>query len=290
MNYLVTGNSGIIGSGITKYLTSKNNNVIKLSRNSKDIKLDLNNFKTPQKHFSFDFAIICSGVTDEEITLNPIKAINRSTTELYKLIKWIQINNIKKIVYISTSRVYGDLNTNIDESNTTIPNSLYGQLHLVSEKIIKDNFENYLIVRPGAVYGPINSNFGRWNIVQYSFPRDLAKNNCIVINGHGKEKRNFINSLTIGELIYDSIKNNIIGTINAVGRHNLSIYEYAQLCVLTITEQLYSDNLEILINKENETYFDKFNFKTKHLLVNESSTLLEEHIISIYNLAKKNNG
>jgi len=59
MNYLVTGFSGIIGSGITKYLIRKNNNVIKLSRNSKDIKLDLNNFKTPQKHISFDFAIIC---------------------------------------------------------------------------------------------------------------------------------------------------------------------------------------------------------------------------------------
>jgi len=289
MNYLVTGYSGIIGSGIKEYLIRKNSNVITLSRKTGDIKLDLNNFNTPQINYSFDIAIICSGVTDEEIILNPIQAINRSTTEFYKLIKWLKSNNIKKIVYISTSRVYGNLNTYIDERTPTIPTSLYGQLHLVSEKIIKDNFENYLIVRPGAVYGPVNSNFGRWNIVQYSFPKDLAENNCIIIKSHGRQRRNFINYLTIGKLIYNTIKTNISGIINAVGCHNLTIYEYAQLCVLTIKDKYDTQKLNILIEKENEIYYDKFSFNTKHLLLNESPTLLEEHIIYIYNLTKKYN-
>ena len=54
MNYLVTGYSGIIGSGITEYLIRKNSNVITLSRKTGDIKLDLNNFNTPQINYSFD--------------------------------------------------------------------------------------------------------------------------------------------------------------------------------------------------------------------------------------------
>ena len=69
-------------------------------------------------------------------------------------------NHVKRFVYISSSMIYGDFDNGINESATPKPGSIYASLKLAGEHITKQyanlhNFD-YTIVRPSAVYGPLD--------------------------------------------------------------------------------------------------------------------------------------
>lgn len=61
-----------------------------------------------------------------------------------------------KFVFISSSMVYGDWNSNyVYESQNCNPKSLYGIMKLQGEQLTRSICkDNYLIIRPSAVYGP----------------------------------------------------------------------------------------------------------------------------------------
>lgn len=68
--------------------------------------------------------------------------------------------NVKKFVYISSSMVYGNFNQTILENNSCQPIGQYAIFKLTGEQLVKYysskyNFD-YVIVRPSAVYGPID--------------------------------------------------------------------------------------------------------------------------------------
>jgi nucleoside-diphosphate-sugar epimerase len=65
--------------------------------------------------------------------------------------------NVKKFVYISSSMVYGDFETDVDESAVCRPIGQYGIMKYMGEKLVEDYsrrgcFE-HVIIRPSAVYG-----------------------------------------------------------------------------------------------------------------------------------------
>lgn len=90
-----------------------------------------------------------------ETRLNISDAIKTTGLGLSNLIK--QKEQIGKLVYFSTSMVYGDFTPQTTEEAICEPLSTYGTLRLLGEELIKDNFSNALIIRPSAVYGPRDS-------------------------------------------------------------------------------------------------------------------------------------
>jgi nucleoside-diphosphate-sugar epimerase len=85
---------------------------------------------------------------------------------LLNLIELSVKNNVKKIVYISSSMVYGDFDNNksfdgIDETSGCDPIGQYGIMKLAGEQLVKDYASrhniNYTILRPSAVYGPYDT-------------------------------------------------------------------------------------------------------------------------------------
>ena len=65
---------------------------------------------------------------------------------------------IRRVVFISSSMVYGDFQSPVQEDAPLSPVGLYGVLKLAGEQIVKDYAVRtgieYVIVRPSAVYGP----------------------------------------------------------------------------------------------------------------------------------------
>jgi nucleoside-diphosphate-sugar epimerase len=69
-------------------------------------------------------------------------------------------HNVERIVYISSSMVYGDFEDQVLEDDTCNPIGQYGIMKLAGENLVKDYHRRtgmeYVILRPSAVYGPLD--------------------------------------------------------------------------------------------------------------------------------------
>jgi nucleoside-diphosphate-sugar epimerase len=69
-------------------------------------------------------------------------------------------NKIKKLLYVSSSMVYGEFKNDVTEDYACNPQGQYGIMKLAGEWLVKDysrrNCFNHTIIRPSAVYGPLD--------------------------------------------------------------------------------------------------------------------------------------
>ena len=69
-------------------------------------------------------------------------------------------HGVERVVYISSSMVYGDFEDQVEEEAECRPIGQYGIMKLAGEDIVRDYHRrgafDYAIVRPSAVYGPLD--------------------------------------------------------------------------------------------------------------------------------------
>ncbi len=88
---------------------------------------------------------------------NPVLASEVMATGLINLLEAAVTHRVKRFVYISSSMVYGDFDSDVTEDATCKPIGQYGIMKYMGEKLVEDyarqyGFE-YVIIRPSAVYG-----------------------------------------------------------------------------------------------------------------------------------------
>lgn len=69
-------------------------------------------------------------------------------------------HHVNRVVYISSSMVYGDFKDNVTEDAVCRPQGQYGIMKLAGEELVKDYTRrdcfDHIIIRPSAVYGPLD--------------------------------------------------------------------------------------------------------------------------------------
>jgi nucleoside-diphosphate-sugar epimerase len=69
-------------------------------------------------------------------------------------------HRVERVVYISSSMVYGDFKDQVLEDSECNPIGQYGIMKLAGEQLVKDYHRrgafDYVIIRPSAVYGPLD--------------------------------------------------------------------------------------------------------------------------------------
>ena len=79
------------------------------------------------------------------------------STGLINLTEASKHHNVKKFVYISSSMVYGDFQSDVTEYKGCSPIGQYGIMKYMGEKLVEDYHRqgafDYSIIRPSAVYG-----------------------------------------------------------------------------------------------------------------------------------------
>ena len=186
MKILIAGGKGFIGSKIVEEL-SKDHSVIVVDNhdtyglmskqeleklnawrtrnwNAKNIILitgDLLDRTTCLKAFSHHPDLVIhlatyprAKIVEEDPILGVPKVTSTTTNLLWHCAKF----GVDKIVYVSSSMVYGDFKDGTKEDSMTKPMNIYGEAKLTGERLTKlfakrDRF-NYVIVRPSGVYGP----------------------------------------------------------------------------------------------------------------------------------------
>jgi nucleoside-diphosphate-sugar epimerase len=184
MNILITGGAGFIGHNVVKILenmghectvidTYTNYNFIPISEIEYLARARLRKFKTTGVHnidirdnldhifsmFAPDVVIHMASFPRQKVVgENPVLASDVMATGLINLLESSVRWKVEKFVYISSSMVYGDFDTDVDEDAICNPIGQYGIMKYMGEKLVQDysrrfkTFDN-VIIRPSAVYG-----------------------------------------------------------------------------------------------------------------------------------------
>ncbi len=91
---------------------------------------------------------------------NPVVASEVMSTGLINLLEAARFNRVKRFVYISSSMVYGDFESDVTEDAVCNPIGQYGIMKYMGEKLVEDYSRQYgfesVIIRPSAVYGELD--------------------------------------------------------------------------------------------------------------------------------------
>jgi UDP-glucose 4-epimerase len=139
----------------------------------------------------------------------------------------LEQSEVKKVIYLSSTSVYGDSEEQIYEDTTPQPRTYYGISKFNGEKMIarlSDRMRTY-IIRCGNVYGYSRSM--RFDAVINKFMFDAHFTNRITIQGSGKQHRGFIHVKKVVQDLTDLLGFELpSGTYNLVDK-NMTVMEVA---------------------------------------------------------------
>lgn len=207
-NILVTGGAGFIGSSLVEYLLTTNNKITVLdnfsagnklksvkSKNLKIIKGDCSLISHLQK-LDTNFDIIFHLAADPEVRLtvtNSESIFKNNIQATFTLLEWAKNTSVKKIVFTSTSAVYGDAKKiPTPESYPCNPISLYAGSKLACESLLTAYCETFkiqgIVFRLANVIGS-KSTHG----ILFDMLKKLKKNpNELEILGDGNQKKSYL--------------------------------------------------------------------------------------------------
>ena len=141
-------------------------------------------------------------------------------------------HRVERVVYISSSMVYGDFEDQVVEDYDCKPIGQYGIMKLAGEDIVKDYHRrgafDYAIIRPSAVYGPLDVE----DRVVAKFMLGAMRGAVLKVNGAGE---------TLDFTYVDDAADGIVAaatrimsrnmTYNITKSHSVSLLEAAEMIV-----------------------------------------------------------
>jgi nucleoside-diphosphate-sugar epimerase len=94
------------------------------------------------------------------VNANPAYGAQVMMEGLINVLESAKRHQVERVVYISSSMVYGDFEDQVAEDSECNPIGQYGIMKLAGEQLVKDYHRrgafDYVIIRPSAVYGPLD--------------------------------------------------------------------------------------------------------------------------------------
>jgi nucleoside-diphosphate-sugar epimerase len=94
------------------------------------------------------------------VNANPAHGAEVMMEGLINVLESAKTHQVERVVYISSSMVYGDFDDQVTEDSECSPIGQYGIMKLAGEQLVKDYHRrgafDYIIIRPSAVYGPLD--------------------------------------------------------------------------------------------------------------------------------------
>lgn len=215
LSFLVTGAAGFIGSHITEYLLKNGAaRVVGLDNLATGSKKNIEPFFS-DKSFEFiegditnpaDCSRACKGIDyiSHQAALgsvprsieNPLATHQANATGFLNILIAAKENKVKRIVYASSSSVYGDLNESPKvENRIGKPLSPYAVSKLVNEQyadIFASTYNMEIIgLRYFNIFGPRQNPNGAYAAAIPLFIKSLLNKEVVYINGSGEQSRDF---------------------------------------------------------------------------------------------------
>lgn len=211
MKILVTGGAGFIASHIVDAFIDEGHSVVVLDDLSSGFEKNINpkakfikaNIcdKTVEKLFESEkFDVVNHHAAQMDVRRSVADPAFDATTNILGTINLLQNSikySVKKFMFASTGgAIYGEQDYfPADEKHNTQPKSPYGISKLAVEKYLyfyhSEYNLNYTILRYANIYGPRQNPFGEAGVVAI-FSTKLLKGEQPIINGHGKQTRDYV--------------------------------------------------------------------------------------------------
>lgn len=231
-NFLITGGAGFIGSNLSDFLINLGHKVTivdnlstgkKENLNPKCKFYEINLYQEKIEHLleNIDYVIHMSAIPNVQQSIDqPLYTSEHNLVVTIKLLNAIRkFPNIKKIIFSSTSAIYGNPIT-FPVSETFSSNSLspYALQKLCSEEYLKLFSELYgvnaVCLRYFNVFGERMTNEGAYKSVISIFSEQKEKDLPLTITNDGNQRRDFI-------YVKDVVMANYLSCIKNTGKFNI---------------------------------------------------------------------
>lgn len=247
MRILITGGAGFIGSNLTRRLIAENHSVIvldnllrgnKLDRETYDkitfINADVRDFdKVLEASKGCDMIFHFAAVLGVDIVAdNPVETMDVEVIGTRNIVHAAHINNVKRIMYASTSGIYGHsaIGNALTEDILVDPRTSYAMAKRYNEIYLASHHEekgiDIIAVRFFNVYGANQDN----RMVTPRFFEQAIVNEPITVFGTGKQTRDFT-------YIDDTVEA-CIRLMNVKGFHIVNIANEAEWCVEDLAREI----------------------------------------------------
>jgi UDP-glucose 4-epimerase len=232
-NILITGGAGFIGSNLADKLLQENYNVVvvdnlsagkkeNLDKKVKFYKMDIGDKKI-SKVFAKERPDIvfhlAAQINVRDSVKDPIADAKANILGSLNILESCKNYNVKKIIFSSSGgTIYGSASIiPTPESSPEIPESPYGIAKLSVEKYLNYYHKGFglefIALRFANVYGPRQNPKGEAGVVAIFTDKMLAKKE-VVINGSGKQTRDYVFVDDVVSACILSMKSDKIGIFN----------------------------------------------------------------------------
>jgi nucleoside-diphosphate-sugar epimerase len=166
------------------------------------------------------------------VNANPAVGARVMIEGLMNICESAKKHGVERLVYISSSMVYGDFEDQVQEDTVCRPIGQYGIMKLAGEDIVRDYHRrgsfDYAIVRPSAVYGPLDVE----DRVVAKFMLQAMRGDVLQVNG-AEETLDFTHVDDAADGIVAAATRIMAAnrTYNITRSHSVSLLEAAEMIV-----------------------------------------------------------
>ncbi|MBV21980.1 MAG: nucleoside-diphosphate sugar epimerase [Parcubacteria group bacterium] len=305
MKILVTGGAGFIGSHLVDSLSLDNevvvlDNLIRGSKltNKKKVKFIKKNIKNycDVNECIKDCEIVyhlAAFLGVDEVAKNPIKTMETESIGTYNVMNAALKNNVKKIIYASTSEVYGKVDKveAVNEDFKVSPISSYAIAKRYNEIYLKSIYLEHKIdsfsLRYFNIYGPRQDT----RMVIPRFFQQAMNGDDLIVYGDGKQTRDFtFIDDTIEATIQIAKKCSGSEIINITKGEDITIYELAEKILKIVNSRSKIKLIENPLFRKDFEVERRFgsNQKLQSLIGSKPQTTLDEGLEKTYKYILEN--
>jgi nucleoside-diphosphate-sugar epimerase len=259
MNILVTGGLGLIGHNVVQRLEKLGHEVVIVDTRtnygiippseimylmserqkkittthiySADIVSDTMDYLFNK--YQFELVIhMASFPRQKVVNNNPMLGAKTMVEGLLNLCELSKQPSVQKFLYISSSMVYGDFTDDVTEDAICKPQGQYGIMKLAGEDLVRDysrrGYFNHTIIRPSAVYGPLDVE----DRVIAKFMLTALRGGILNVNGAGETLDfTYVDDAADGIVSAALSENTINKTYNITKSHSRTLLDAAELAI-----------------------------------------------------------
>ena len=257
-NILITGGLGFIGSHIANELLEDNEVVIldNLStgnmnnlnnpnhENLKIVKEDIRNTNLDDLTSDIDYIFHLAAMASVPLSIDkPLECNDINLNSTIKLLKSAVDNNVEKIVFSSSSAVYGqNENMPLKESEHPKPRSPYAASKASCELYLRSFYDSfglkYAALRYFNVFGPGQDKNSQYAAVIPNFISALLEGSRPEIYGDGEQTRDFVYVKDVVRANINAAESDYNGVLNIASGEKLSINQLYEIVEKTLDSDL----------------------------------------------------